>query len=43
MKRKDFKWDIMRARWKEGIHTNEIVLHDWNGEWFTIEGNEIYN
>ena len=41
IRQKDFKWDIMRARWKEGMHTNEIVLHDWNGEWFTIEGNEI--
>jgi hypothetical protein len=37
IRQKDFKWDIMRKS------TNEIVLHDWNGEWFTIEGNEIYN
>ena len=35
IRQKDFKWDIVRTS------TNEIVLHDWNGEWFTIEGNEI--
>ena len=35
IKQKDFKWDIMRKS------TNEIVLEDWDGEWFIIEGNEI--
>ena len=37
IKQTDFKWDIMRTS------TDEIVLHDWDGEWFTIEENEIYN
>ena len=35
IRQKDFKWDIMRTS------TNEIVLEDWDGEWFIIEGNEI--
>ena len=43
IRQKDFKWDIMRIKWKEGMYEQETVLHDWDGEWFTIEGNEIYN
>jgi len=35
IRQKDFKWDIVRKS------TNEIVLEDWGGEWFIIEGNEI--